>query len=151
MGAESLVKQLRELDARGAPFLLQAATRDGNPTCFSKTVKIICEITGVGAVNEQANAVDFDGRNILMYAARTCDPALYMYALEVFERICELMGTSKESPNEFIQDRHGQTVVHDAAEENLWTLPKTLRTSSSRISTGKQSCIIQQKKGASKC
>lgn len=77
------MKALREFDINGAPLLFLAASTRSTSECFHTVFHVLRAFLGTGGLQEQFKAHDHQGRNILMYAARSKDK-------DIFTFICDM-------------------------------------------------------------
>ncbi|CAM9397930.1 unnamed protein product [Ectocarpus fasciculatus] len=71
VGIHALVKELRETDIDGVPLLFHAASSRRKHCCFRIAYDLVFTVLGKGGVIEQFEALDGQGRGILMHAARS--------------------------------------------------------------------------------
>eukprot|EP00752_Nemacystus_decipiens_P011859 g10519.t1 len=103
LGIRNLVKELRELDIDGAPLLFNAAASRWERSCFETARDLINRALGKGGLAEQLDAIDGEGRGLLMCAARGNDRKTFEEVLSICEKVVtsSMLMERKSSPSEF--------------------------------------------------
>lgn len=112
IGTKLLVRQLRDLDANGAPLLFQAASSKGNLDFFRGVQLLLHSVLGVGGMIEQARAIDNEGKSLTMYAARSEHAGVYRCAVSIVNHA--EAAVSMKIAHE--HDAYKKSVLHHAAE-----------------------------------
>lgn len=121
LGISALVKELQEIDIDGAPLLFHAASGFGERSCWRTAADLIQTVFGQGGLMEQIETVDGEGRNILMYAARSNDVDTFRRVYDIVTRAAKDLCLPEDANGGFSKvlkrvDNMGMSCLHHAAD-----------------------------------